>query len=169
MNKEDKINRLDSLFAYHESIETTTRNFEKIFRSADSDSRLNLLLVLQEETEEHFLSEEQLVFPSVQRVFPSAHITSLVSSLTVEHRQLIAEISATVNYAQKRFSLLQEKEQSQFFSDLATLFRKILDHTKKENSDIIPLVEGNSSVKVLIGKTWLNYQASQQKSHNAVD
>jgi iron-sulfur cluster repair protein YtfE (RIC family) len=164
----EKIDLMAQLVTYHEDIDALFSELNEIIRSTGlnfleytHDRFLDFFAV---NLEEHFLFEEQIVFPAIVSYYEEPKTLQLIAQYTSEHKELLRD-------SRELLTILNEVGVStdpQTLGEIITLFselsKRILNHAKHENMAIVPLVRDNSTVRFITGRLMLSLKGRAKQS-----
>ncbi len=91
---------------------------------------------------EHFLYEENVVFPAIETLEPEVAVVELLQRLRRDHAEILSDVAGFFG----RLSRLllrdpQTAETHQICEEVRRLVERILDHARLEDRELIPIIK----------------------------
>lgn len=86
----------------------------------------------------HFSYEERVAFPAFEACAPSSECSRLINALNAEHVELKATYQGLLESTQR--APLGGLVRAEMLEALLTLFRKLVEHARREQEELLPLV-----------------------------
>ncbi|EKD26089.1 MAG: hypothetical protein ACD_79C01375G0004 [uncultured bacterium] len=107
-------------------------NFDEVFKGSK-----NILSFFDKEMKEHFLQEEEVLFPAVLLNKTDNKTISLVLILQKEHGVILEK----VEFLKKEKNNYDNYKDSNYITLLQKIIVELMEHSKKEMKELYPLLE----------------------------
>jgi hemerythrin-like domain-containing protein len=167
--QEPKIDILRDIVYYHENVMSYERDIANLFSSFSKDVASvawhNYHKFYTIEINQHFEFEEKIVFPAVLANKATETVKKLIRLLYKQHMEIKQNGAKVFTLFSENKDHVSENAIPLIRDNLLGFAGQTKTHSELENEKLLPIIEKNTRVRFLMGRSFLLYNNEYKKKY----